>query len=65
MLGGGVGSYALAAVVGASSVWIPLSGLAVFILSGAVRALSDIVIMWRQHRRRHDEGTAAWRTTQN
>lgn len=64
MLGFGVGSYAVAAVVNASSVWIPLSGLAVFIVSGAVRALSDIVIMW-VHRRRGDEGTSAWRTTQN
>jgi hypothetical protein len=48
----GVGSYAGAAVWNASNVWIPLSGLAVFLVSGAVRALSDLVIMWRQ---RHDD----------
>lgn len=57
-LGFGVGSYAVAAVVNASSVWVPLSGLALFLTSGAVRALFDLAMMVRdsrQDRRRRDD----------
>lgn len=54
-LGFGVGSYALAATVGASSVWIPLGGLAVFLTAGAVRALFDLAMMVRDSRRRRDK----------
>lgn len=51
-LGFGVGSYAFAAVWDASSVWVPLSGLALFIEAGAVRALFDLAMMWRNERRK-------------
>jgi hypothetical protein len=50
-LGFGVGSYAVAATINASSVWVPLSGLAVFLTAGAVRALFDLGMMIRDRRR--------------